>query len=70
MITEFTLLDAHGKVLKRGEIDGDIYRVFDNNNAYTEYPSVAAMCAATGGVSIQPMLLPSAPRSRQEQLPF
>lgn len=68
MITEFELIDAHGKVIGEGEIDNNRYRVFFEGNDYTEFDSLEAMFAACGGVAIQPKMFPSKARTRQYRM--
>ena len=70
MITEFQLMGDGGKVLARGEIDGDLYRVFlpEFPNGYKEFKNLTEMLAETGGNGIQPSLFETPARTRQLDL--
>ena len=67
MVTEFQLMDAVGKVIANGEIDGDIYRVFSSESSAEceEFESLEDMYAKCGGVAIQPMMFDTQARTRQ-----
>lgn len=67
MVTEFELLDAAGKVLARGEIENDVYRVFSNKSPSDceEFESLTEMLAKYGGVGIQPSMFKAPARTRQ-----
>ena len=68
MITVFQIMDATGKAIGEGEIDGEVYRVFTNGTNYQEYNDLDAMFAACGGVAIQPKMFQSEARTRQYRL--
>ena len=68
MVTEFDLLNEEGKVIGRGEIDGDIYRLFPTNKHATackEYTDLSVMLSESGGHTIQPYLFETQARTRQ-----
>ena len=67
MVTEFQLMDAVGKVIANGEIDGEIYRVFSSKSSADceEFETLEDMYAKCGGVAIQPMMFEIQPRTRQ-----
>lgn len=70
MVTEFQLMSASGKVLARGEIDGDIYRLFSNKNPTDseEFDTLWELYAQCGGVAILPFLFEAPARTRQLNL--
>ena len=67
MVTEFQLMDAVGKIIANGEIDGEIYRVFSSESSTDceEFETLEDMYAACGGVAIQPMMFETQARTRQ-----
>ena len=67
MVTEFQLMDAAGKVIANGEIDGEIYRVFSSESSTDceEFETLEDMYAKCGGVAIQPMMFETQARTRQ-----
>ena len=67
MVTEFQLMDAFGKVIANGEIDGEIYRIFSSKSSpdCEEFETLEEMYAKTGGVAIQPMMFETQARTRQ-----
>ncbi|MDE0423522.1 MAG: hypothetical protein OXN25_01500 [Candidatus Poribacteria bacterium] len=56
MVTQFQLVDRAGNIVAHGEIDGDIYRVFDKVflGGYIEFKDTAELFAAYAGCAIQP----------------
>ena len=66
-VTEFSLLDAMGTPIARGEIDGDIYRVFSEVfiGGYKEFEDTAEMFRECGGCAIQPEMFQTRARTRQ-----
>lgn len=67
MVKEFQLVDSAGKVIRHGEIDGGVYRLFSEAVAtqYEEFENLESMLAASGGMGIQPALFDSPARPRQ-----
>lgn len=67
MITQFELIDSVGKVLARGEIDGDIYRVFSQEflGGYKEFKDTAEIFARWQGCAIQPEMFQTPADTRQ-----
>lgn len=63
-------MDAVGNVIGYGEMDGDIYRVFENKHTADcqEFENLETLLAACGGVGIQPSLFETPPRARQLNL--
>lgn len=66
-VTEFSLLDATGTPIARGEFDGDIYRVFAEGfvGGYKEFEDIAEMFRECGGCAIQPEMFQTRARTRQ-----
>ena len=66
-VTGFLLLDATGTPIARGEIDGDIYRVFSEGfiGGYKEFEDTAEMFRECGGCAIQPEMFQTRARTRQ-----
>ena len=66
-VTEFSLLDDVGDTIARGEIDGDIYRVFSERfiGGYKEFEDTAEMFRECGGCAIQPEMFQTCARTRQ-----
>ena len=67
MVTEFQLMDAAGKVIANGEIDGEVYRAFSSESSTDceEFETLEDMYAKCGGVAIQPMMFETHARTRQ-----
>ena len=67
MVTKFQLMDAVGKVLARGEIDNNIYRVFSKQlpGGYQEFDDLQTMFDQCGGVGIQPELFETSAETQQ-----
>ena len=67
MVTQFDLVDPTGKIVARGEIDGDIYRVFSDAflGGYKEFQDTAEVFAAYKGCAIQPEMFQSPADTRQ-----
>ena len=61
MVTRFEVMDSAGKVVATGEIDNDIYRVYEVGI----FESVEAVLAACGGIGFQPEMFQT-PASEQQ----
>ena len=61
MVTLFEVMDSAGKVVATGEIDNDIYRVYEVGI----FESVEAVLAACGGIGFQPEMFQT-PASEQQ----
>ena len=70
MVTQFQLVDRSGNIVAHGEIDNEIYRVFDKVfvGGYIEFKDTEAVFAAYAGCAIQPELFQSCADTRQMAL--
>ena len=67
MVTRFQLIDRTGNTVARGEIDGDIHRVFSDAllGGCQEFRDTTEVFAVFPGCAIQPELFESAADTRQ-----
>ena len=67
MVTKFQLTDREGNIVAHGEIDGDIYRVFDDAylGGYEEFKDTTALFAVFEGCAIQPEMFQTPEDTRQ-----
>lgn len=67
MVTRFKLIDAEGKAIANGEIDGGVYRVFvdDGMIDHKEFDTLEEMLAECGGMTIQEEMFQMPSRTRQ-----
>lgn len=70
MVTQFQLVDRAGNIVAHGEIDGDIYRVFDEAllGGQKDFKDTAAIFAVYPGCAIQPEMFQTAADTRQMTL--
>ena len=71
MITQFHLVDREGNIVARGEIDGDIYRLFDDafvGGNYTEFMDTTDLFSVYEGCAIQPEMFQTPADTRQLSL--
>ena len=70
MVTQFQLVDRAGNIVAHGEIDGDIYRVFDKVflGGYIDFKDTEALFAAYVGCAMQPEMFQTCADTRQMAL--
>ena len=70
MVTQFQLVASCGNIVAHGEIDGEIYRVFDEAflGGYIEFKDTTALFAAYAGCAIQPEMFQTCADTRQMTL--
>lgn len=70
MVTQFLIVDRRGNIVAHGEIDGNIYRVFDEAllGGQKDFKDTAEIFEAYTGCAIQPEMFQTAADTRQMTL--